>query len=585
MAFRTARAAKSKPEVPIDEMKHNTAMKWSELLSDDDQLAIWLKLPFPQRQGSLQKAFTSMGFSFLTVSIQDLLPALEEKNTSSITGLIVHFLDKRAFGKVLPQVSMHGDYFALYKREVCEIVIKPINWHIIDVFLPDWHPDIVADVPGKRAIAAALPIGLQELEGLDPIVARDALGVLADCSAAYSSWLMEIAQSVAQNLQSFFAQLFSDNGYYDTPVQVEILGSVVAGIGHPGSDVDMVVLSPSLCSRWSMAIEIANALQTQSWATVICCALETNHPVITIAISLESFPPPPNTMVLNAALENLGLPPCSDQGSSLQIDISVNDQLGVLNSQLLGEMIRTNEQSRATCAYVKFWSKAHNLNNPKQGTLSSYSWRLVVLSYLLQHGVVPCLREGFADLVEPPCNDGINTFWQKGVTHPPVEIPTLELLLGLFRHLKSSEKKTFHVLSAKNIDVEGLVEKMKFTPHPYSHVWHETAGVVILDEPVYYDTVAMMLSDWVFLIPQQGGGQEGEEMQVHELAAGKYRCVLPRPILTAKQLLADWVTRNHSGPVIVLSSKQSHLLSYHIGLRNPHCLLWASPPRMQLLQV
>ena len=46
--------------------------------------------------------------------------------------------------------------------------------------------------------------------------------------------------------------------------------------------------------------------------------------------------------------------------------------------------------------WLKHWTKAAGINEPKGGTLSSFGWRLLLLAVLIERGGLPCLREGFA---------------------------------------------------------------------------------------------------------------------------------------------------------------------------------------------
>ena len=45
--------------------------------------------------------------------------------------------------------------------------------------------------------------------------------------------------------------------------------------------------------------------------------------------------------------------------------------------------------------WLKHWTKAAGINEPKTGTLSSFGWRLLLLAVLIERGELPCLREGF----------------------------------------------------------------------------------------------------------------------------------------------------------------------------------------------
>ncbi|KAL0486178.1 uridylyltransferase [Acrasis kona] len=77
-----------------------------------------------------------------------------------------------------------------------------------------------------------------------------------------------------------------------------------------------------------------------------------------------------------------------DPDSSLNVDICVNNILAVHNTRLLKEYATFDQRCSQLIYVVKYWASMREINHPYHGTLSSYSYTLLVIHYL-QRGANP----------------------------------------------------------------------------------------------------------------------------------------------------------------------------------------------------
>eukprot|EP01080_Neovahlkampfia_damariscottae_P007745 gene7745-12215_t len=84
-----------------------------------------------------------------------------------------------------------------------------------------------------------------------------------------------------------------------------------------------------------------------------------------------------------------------DPVTEIGCDICVNNLLAVHNTQLLKSYSLFDERFKQLVYIVKYWSKLRNLNEPYQGTLSSYAYVLLIIHYLqnLNERVLPNLQD------------------------------------------------------------------------------------------------------------------------------------------------------------------------------------------------
>eukprot|EP01116_Phalansterium_solitarium_P018997 TRINITY_DN5187_c0_g1_i1.p1 TRINITY_DN5187_c0_g1~~TRINITY_DN5187_c0_g1_i1.p1 ORF type:complete len:881 (-),score=217.39 TRINITY_DN5187_c0_g1_i1:37-2679(-) len=85
----------------------------------------------------------------------------------------------------------------------------------------------------------------------------------------------------------------------------------------------------------------------------------------------------------------------TDRQTGVSCDICINNMLPIHNTQLLATYTQLDCRVRELACCIKFWAKRRQVNEPYQGTLSSYSWTLMVINYLQQQlpPILPCLQQ------------------------------------------------------------------------------------------------------------------------------------------------------------------------------------------------
>ncbi len=78
--------------------------------------------------------------------------------------------------------------------------------------------------------------------------------------------------------------------------------------------------------------------------------------------------------------------------SGFEIDIVVNQTLGVRNSALLRAYASIDPRVAALGRIVKRWAKGHGIKDTREGGLSSYAWIIMCIFYLQQIGLLPNLQ-------------------------------------------------------------------------------------------------------------------------------------------------------------------------------------------------
>ena len=82
-----------------------------------------------------------------------------------------------------------------------------------------------------------------------------------------------------------------------------------------------------------------------------------------------------------------------DEGRTLEVDLSCQNQEALLNTELLKAYAKMHPLVRQIVVLVKQWTRALGLVGAKAGHLSSYSWTLMVIYFLQVHPEtqLPCL--------------------------------------------------------------------------------------------------------------------------------------------------------------------------------------------------
>lgn len=203
--------------------------------------------------------------------------------------------------------------------------------------------------------------------------------------------------------------------------RAEYFGSAVNGFETNLSDIDCVVLlSPSAAKklledgeeqleedhpgtggRRTRKIEAKQAVQVLNDAIRTCPELEDVGLTVTEVIKEARVP----------------LLKC-ESAEGVAIDVSFNNTLPLHNSKLLRSYAGLHENVQLLGCLVKMWAKKRGVNDAHTGTLSGYSFVLMVIHYLQHVRVVPNLQdkelvpqELLAIVGETELVDGLHDAW------------------------------------------------------------------------------------------------------------------------------------------------------------------------------
>jgi len=160
----------------------------------------------------------------------------------------------------------------------------------------------------------------------------------------------------------------------------------------------------------------------------------------------------------------------SDPTSNISCDICINNLLALQNTQLLADYSRIDPRVQPLGIVIKYWAKRRQINEPYQGTLSSYAYILMVLNFLQQRKppIIPCLQQ-YHDPDDPlPLQrvelDGFDCYYYKKIDRlkdfGKENKETLgELLFGFFKWISCEFDWDNMVLSVRTGKFLTKVEK------------------------------------------------------------------------------------------------------------------------------
>ncbi|KAM0831159.1 hypothetical protein ACQ4PT_065738 [Festuca glaucescens] len=133
----------------------------------------------------------------------------------------------------------------------------------------------------------------------------------------------------------------------------------------------------------------------------------------------------------------------TDKGTGVECDISVENKDGMSRSEIFKLVSSIDERFQILCFLMKFWAKTHNVNCPKDGTMSSMAIISLVAFHLQTRH--PPILPAFSGLLK----DG-------------TDIASIQKNIVLFEGFGSSNKESvaelFVSLMSKLLAVEGLWE-------------------------------------------------------------------------------------------------------------------------------
>ncbi|KAK9127046.1 hypothetical protein Syun_015843 [Stephania yunnanensis] len=165
--------------------------------------------------------------------------------------------------------------------------------------------------------------------------------------------------------------------------RVEPFGSFVSKLYSKWGDLDIFIEMPGdspICSvgkkrKQIMLSAIKTALQTRGIARRVRYVPNARVPLLTF----------------------------ESTNGGISCDISVNNQLGLMKSRFLFWISEIDERFHNMVLLVKEWAKSQNINNPKLGTLNSYSLCLMIVFHFqtCEPAILPPLKEFYTgDIVD-----------------------------------------------------------------------------------------------------------------------------------------------------------------------------------------
>ncbi|ORY80439.1 hypothetical protein BCR37DRAFT_388157 [Protomyces lactucae-debilis] len=165
-------------------------------------------------------------------------------------------------------------------------------------------------------------------------------------------------EEIVLDLQRFLNRHFRAAG-----LQVELFGSSGNLLYTPRSDLDLCCFYTKLPPPTYVSVrQFANSFRRTGWAKMVECIDHAKVPVV-------KFVHPP---------------------TNLHVDVSIENAIAIENTILIRKYAELDIRFQALAFALKTWCKRRCISNPSEGTLSSYSWTLMLIHFL-QHTSPPVL--------------------------------------------------------------------------------------------------------------------------------------------------------------------------------------------------
>lgn len=95
---------------------------------------------------------------------------------------------------------------------------------------------------------------------------------------------------------------------------------------------------------------------------------------------------------------------------SFEVDICLNNRVGIENSRLLLTYCSIDSRVRVLCITIKFWAKRRNIANTDSGTISAYAYMIMVIHFLQRrpNSLLPYLQMNVQDRIIDGYNCGFD---------------------------------------------------------------------------------------------------------------------------------------------------------------------------------
>jgi len=170
----------------------------------------------------------------------------------------------------------------------------------------------------------------------------------------------------------------------------------------------------------------------------------------------------------------------NDPHSGISCDICINNVLALYNTKLLADYAKIDLRVKQLGYILKYWAKRRAINEPYQGTLSSYALLLMLINFLQLRNppILPCLQQ-MKDENEPnleqiicgfDCSYYTKTEKLQGFGQPNKE--TLgDLLAAFFRFYAHEFDYKNSVISVRTGGLLTKAEKQWVKPQNKDNCW------------------------------------------------------------------------------------------------------------------
>lgn len=157
---------------------------------------------------------------------------------------------------------------------------------------------------------------------------------------------LAILTDIQKRLDSWFPQ---------SSLLVELFGSGGNGLYFPGSDSDVCVYYSKVPPERSITIyELGVSLRQANWTKNVSIIAHAKIPVVKM----------------------------THIKSGLPVDVSIENTIAIENTRLIGLYMDLDSRVKPLAFALKVWCKSRAISHPRDGTLSSYSYTLMLIHYL-----------------------------------------------------------------------------------------------------------------------------------------------------------------------------------------------------------
>ncbi|OZJ01702.1 hypothetical protein BZG36_05268 [Bifiguratus adelaidae] len=169
-------------------------------------------------------------------------------------------------------------------------------------------------------------------------------------------------------------------------LDVQLFGSSVSKLDYDDADLDLCIVLPHLDAHTTPP----HLLQRQLLAIE-----DPTHPssYYNMNVIAEILRQAGMTKVIPISGATVPIVKFNDPESNLACDINTNNVNGIENTKLIATYCNLDQRIRPFLFTIKYWAKRRHINDPTHNTLSSYTYVLLALFYLMQRGIIPNLQE------------------------------------------------------------------------------------------------------------------------------------------------------------------------------------------------